>query len=86
MSQVPYKGYLLSIARNPIYSGQNLNLRPLFNSNRGIVSIVMWFWSLKQSESDVSPFLGPKKPNHPFLIVFVVKIKIWDHFTIVIGV
>ena len=30
------------MARNPISSGQNKNMRPLFNSNRGIVTIDKW--------------------------------------------
>ena len=37
---VPGPGCLLGIARNPIFSGQNQNLRPRFNSYRGIFSIV----------------------------------------------
>ena len=68
---------LLSIAINPNHRGQNQNLRPLINSNRGIVTIVKWSQNLvKQSETDVLSILGPKKLNHPFLIFYVVRIKI----------
>ena len=52
------------MARNPISSGQNENLRPLFNSNRGIVTIEKWSQNLILTTRIVNNgCLGVFRPN-----------------------
>ena len=64
------------MAKNPISSGQNKNLRPLPNSNRGIVIIEKWSLNLILTTRIVrNGSIGLETPKKPFLTILVVKIK-----------
>ena len=56
------------MARNPISSGQNKYLRPLPNSNRGIVTINKWShnFTTRIVRNGYLGIVGPKTPKTLF--------------------
>ena len=55
---------MCDIVKNPFFSGLNQNLKPLFNGNRGIVTITMWSQNLilttKMVENRLLGVFGPQ--------------------------